>query len=659
MKTNKSIIILLLFIGIFNFSYAEVRLPRIFNDNMVLQRNSEIKIWGWANHKEKITVSFSGNKYNIKTAKNGLWEVILPPHKAGGPYNITIKGTNLIELKNILFGDVWVCSGQSNMHFRTAAAKNSYIDINDANYKNIRLFQIDEAANYQPQENLTSGEWLECTPENVKEFSAVAYFFGRDLHREIDVPIGLIHASYRGSSIQAWMDGESIKRFSDYTQEVKKIEKNPNYFDDLFKVYENNGGNLVIKELYKKDSGFNGVGNELNNTFFKEGDWGKIKVPGYWEDFGIEGFDGAIWYRKRFELPKAFSDKELILNLGWIDDYDFTFFNGKRIGNNTYKGNERKYNIPKKLLKDGINEILVCVYDMSWNGGFWGPHKSNIKIKGDQTELNIDLQGIWDYKKGISNENILNDSLFLNKLPYKRSTPTYLYNAMIFPLTKLKIKGVLWYQGEGNNHRSDEYSKLLPAMIKGWRKSWGQNDFPFLIIQLPNFGNPNEKVPQNSDWTKLREAQLISANNTSNTDFVVTIDLGDAMDIHPTKKQEVGRRSMLAALKLAYNRDILSSGPIYKSAKILDDKIEISFENIGTGLITKNKFRFVSEFAIAGEDKKFVWAKAYIEGDKVIVYNNKVKKPIAVRYAWSENPSQINLYNKEGLPAAPFRTDNW
>lgn len=655
---NKVVVVLLFFIGIYNYSYAEVILPRMFSNNMVIQRNEPVKLWGWAKHKEKITVSFLGKDYQTKANKNGEWEIILPQQKAGGPYNIIVSGNNSITLKNILFGDVWVCSGQSNMYFRTAAAKNSYKDIDNANYAKIRLFQIAKDANYQVQKDVTTGDWLECTPENVRGFSAVAYFFGRDLFEEIDVPIGLIHTSWGGSKIQAWMDGETIKKFSDYTEEVELIEENSEYFNQKFEAFKSKGGNLVIKELFKNDPGFENNGQELSDRFFNEKDWQKIKVPGYWEDLGVENYNGSIWYKKQFELPKAFKNKDLLLNLGWIDDYDFAFFNGKRIGSTTYKGSERKYTIPKDLLKEGINEILVCVYDKDWNGGFWGPRKSNIRIKEDKTLLNLDLQGIWEYKKGINNNDFYADSLTLNKQPDKRSTPTYLYNAMIAPLTSIKIKGVAWYQGESNAGNPDEYSKLLPAMIKGWRKGWKQGDFPFLIVQLPNYGNPNEDEPQHSSWTELREVQF-NATNTPNTDLVVTIDLGDAMDIHPTNKQEVGRRSMLSALKLAYNMNVVSSGPTYKSMQLIGNKIEISFENIGSGLLTKNKFGYINEFAIAGEDKKFVWAKAYINGNKVVIYSEKVNNPVAVRYAWSSNPSQINLCNKEGLPAMPFRTDNW
>jgi len=479
--------------------YANISLPRIFCNNMVLQRNMEVKIWGWADANEKIEISFLKKKYKTKADKNGNWLITLPAKAAGGPYKMLIKGKNTLELENIMFGDVWVCSGQSNMYFRVAAAENAYLDINDANYKNIRLFQIDKDAHYQPKNDLASGEWLKCTPETVKGFSAVAYFFGRELHKEINVPIGLIHTSWGGSSIQAWIDGDWYKEFPECYKKVQEIEQTPDHFEKLEDNYNAKGGNLEITELFKNETGFKGNGQTLNNDFFVEQNWKPIKVPGYWTDFGIEKHEGMIWYRKQFELPNSFINNDLLLNLGWIDDFDFTFFNGKKVGSTWYKGSERKYTIPKELLKTGTNEIIVGVYNYAWAGGFWGPRKSKIKIKDDKTLLNIDLQGLWEYKKGLDKKDFLIENFKNNKEPRKRSIPTFLYNAMIAPMTNFSVKGVVWYQGESNAGNAEEYSKLLPAMINGWRKKWDQADLPFLIVQLPNLGNPNEEIPHNSN----------------------------------------------------------------------------------------------------------------------------------------------------------------
>lgn len=651
----KIILCLTVFILLTGTVSAEVKLPRIFGNHMVLQRDKDINLWGWAEPNEQVTISFKEQNYSTVAGKEGEWNIELPAQKAGGPCSIEISGTNTIQLENILFGDVWVCSGQSNMYFRTQAAKNSYKDLNEANFENIRLFQIEKDAYHKPKDNLDSGEWLKCNNQNVKGFSAVAYFFGRDLHKETDVPIGLIHASWGGSNIQAWMDGESIKQFDEYVDEVNKIEKTPEYFQDLLNVYKTKGGDLISKQLYKKDNGFTNNGQSVNESFLQEGDWKEIAVPGYWEDLDNLEYDGTVWYRKQFELPVAFYDKDLVLNLGWIDDYDYTFFNGKRVGQASYKGSERKYDISADFVRKGINEIVVCVYDSGWKGGFWGPRKPNMHIKNDKTLLKVDLRGLWEYKRGLNLNELEISKIPHNSYPQKRSVPTFLYNAMLAPIANFAIKGAIWYQGESNARKADEYARLLPAMITGWRKVWNQPDFPFLVVQLANYGAVPDK-PQNQDWPFLREAQY-SALALPNTGLATTIDLGNEMDIHPTNKQEVGRRLMLSALKNAYKLNIVASGPSYKSHKIQGNKIIIEFENIGSGLITTSKFGYLNEFAIAGNNGEFVWAKAYIQGDKVVVYSDKIINPVAVRYAWSDNPSDINFYNAEGLPAIPFRTD--
>ena len=391
-----------------------------------------------------------------------------------------------------------------------------------------------------------------------------------------------------------------------------------------------------------------------NRSFFEEG-WRDIELPGYWENSVLSNFNGTVWYRKLINVPTAFMDRDLELNLGWIDDYDFTLFNGKNIGNTYYKGTERSYYIPKEIVKQGENEILICVYDNSGLGGFWGPHQAHIKLMGDESELQLDLQGIWQHKPDIEKQDLVIEGY--NPLPRRRSIPTYLYNAMIAPLKCFAIKGFLWYQGESNAGNAEEYMTLFPAMINGWRRIWDQGEIPFIYTQLPNYGTPDSQ-PEQSNWAEFREVQLKTLS-LPNTGMATTIDLGEEMDIHPINKQDVAKRLALAAFKIAYQKSEICSGPLFDSIEIKNGKAYLSFKNIGSGLMVKDKFDYLREFAIAGPDQKFVWAKAHIEGNRVVVYNDKISDPVAVRYAWSNNPSQANLYNIEELPASPFRTDNW
>ena len=637
------------------FSIADVTLPKLFTDNMILQRGEDVNIWGTADPGETVKIFFRDHEYETTTSVTGKWSLTLPPYVSGGPFQMVINGKNAITLSNIMFGDVWVCSGQSNMYFRLAAAKNAYRDIDDANYDNIRLYIVDKDSNHLPKNDLASGEWLVCSPETARGFSAVGYFFGRELHESIDVPIGLIHASWGGSAIQAWMDGKTLKDFDSYREQVEEISQNSDYFLELEKKYEENGGNLLVNAIYAQDPGLNDDGTLSSDSFFQDEDWNEIPVPGYWQDTELPEHTGSVWYRKRFELPDAFKYRDLPLELGWIDDYDFTFFNGEPLGRKFYKGSERHYLIPKENIKTGVNEILVCVYNSSGKGGFWGPRRAHLKFEGDETGLKLDLEGLWQYKPGLNKFDF--KAIKSNKLPQERAIPTFLFNAMISPITRYAIKGAIWYQGESNAGKAKEYESLLPAMIIGWRAAWNQGDFPFLIVQLANYGTPDED-PGQSDWAELREAQSKTLS-LQNTGMAVTIDLGEEMDIHPTNKQDVGKRLVLSALKVAYDQDVVASGPTYKSMKIKRGRAYISFNHIGSGLMTTNKFGYIGEFSIAGKDKNFVWAKAYIDGDQIVVYSDEVRKPVAVRYAWSGNPTDANLYNVEGLPASPFRTDTW
>jgi sialate O-acetylesterase len=609
-------------------------------------REIRIKIWGWAAKGEKLTVQFNNKNFKVTTGTDGKWLVWLPAMKSGGPYTMKITGLNKIILKDILIGDVWICSGQSNMVHQMSLHNITYAeDIAKANYPEIRHFLVPTQTNLQspqndlPTSHLTAVGWRPATAEFVPQFSAVAYFFARKIYEKYHVPIGLINASVGGTPIEAWTSEEGLKEFPALLNTIQQ-NKDTGYVNNINRkaAVEN------AKRPKEQDKGLMGDKKWYDTTYVPQ-NWHTINIPGYWEDQGVKDLDGIVWYRKEIDVPASMTGIKAKVFLGRIVDADFLYINSVLVGNTTYQYPQRRYQPQAGLLKPGKNIFVIRVVNNNGKGGFV-PGKPYYIEAGDQR---IDLKGYWQYKVG---------DVFL---PFRNSPsislqnqPTALFNAMVAPLINYTVKGILWYQGESNADRAREYAKLLPAMINDWRNQWRQGDIPFLYVQLPNFMDANYQ-PSESNWALLREAQL-KALSVPNTGMAVGIDLGEWNDIHPDNKKDVGERLALIAEKLAYGENIVSSGPIFQSASIDGNKIIISFRNTGSGLAT-NDGEELSEFAIAGADKKFVWAKAKIDGDKIIVWNDGVQNPFYVRYAWADNPVNPNLYNKEGLPASPFRTD--
>ena len=625
-----------------NYAFAQVRLPQLVRDSMILQRDAKVKIWGWASPKEKIQISFQNKKYKTTADENGNWNVLLAPMKAGGPYTMKIDAKNHIVLNNILIGDVWICSGQSNMVHQMALHSVRYADdIVNANYPEIRQFWIPMLTDLQkPYDDLPPGYWKSANPVDVLQFSAVAYFFAKKLYEKYHVPIGLINSSVGGPSIQSWMSEESLKNIPSIFSTIEK-NKDTAYVNSINR-------NAVLKNAAIKrpqDKGLNAAKPWYDTSYIPVG-WRNINVPGYWEDQGIRNLDGIVWYQREIDVPSSMTNAPAKIFLGRIVDADFVYLNGKLIGNTTYQYPQRRYKIPNGLLKSGKNLLVIRIINYAGKGGFVPDKPYSLIANGDT----IDLKGTWQYRVG---------SVFS---PYQNSIPgfsyeyqpTALYNAMIAPLLNYTIKGFLWYQGEGSINEVSEYGKRLTTLINDWRDKWQEGNLPFLYVQLPNFGDMQYK-PVESSWAELREEQLKTLS-VPNTAMAVAIDLGEWNDIHPDRKKEVGERLALAAEKLAYGENIVYSGPIYQSSTIDTNKIKITFTNVGSGLIT-NDGEELSEFAIAGPDKKFVWAKAKIDGDKIIVWSDDIANPMYVRYAWADNPVNPNLYNKEGLPASPFATD--
>jgi len=625
-----------------------IRLPKLIADGMVLQREKKISVWGWASPGEKVSISFNGKNYRTSTLRDGKWLVALPAMKAGGPYTMDISGTNSIHLKDILIGDVWLCSGQSNMQTQMAEIKENYADeISHADYPQIRQFLVpNKIDSPQVHPDVTGGQWLPATPVNVLNFSGTAYFFALTVYKKYHIPIGIINASWGGTPIEAWISEDGLKDFP-------LAQKN--YRNLLDTAYINqintavNKANSIERERTSKkyDKGLNGPKTWFDTTY-KDNIWRPILVPGYWNDEGIR-LNGVVWYRKEIDLPSSAIGQSALLYLGRMISTDEVYVNGKFCGQTFNPYARRRYTIPPNLLKPGKNIIVVRVSCPSGKGGFV-PDKPYYLAIGD---YRADLTGMWTYKVGQAFAPA--DPGAANVQFNLANQPVQLYNVMIAPLLNYGIKGVLWYQGESNTGKPKEYEKLLPVLIDNWRQKWGDKTMPFLYVQLPNFMEM-QYLPSESQWAELREAQL-KALTIPNTGMAVTIDIGEWNDIHPLNKKDVGYRLALAAEKVAYNEtNLVASGPLYQSSEVQGNRVIISFSSVGRGLVAKGGGE-LSDFAVAGADKKFVWAKAVIDGDKVVVSAPGIDHPMYVRYAWADNPDSANLYNAEGLPASPFTTD--
>ncbi len=626
-------------------AYSAIKLPSLIQDGMVLQRDAKLNIWGWASPGERVAITFNGKRARATAGADGKWQASLPAMKAGGPYTMVLQGENTITLKDILLGDVWFCSGQSNMVHQMALHNVTYAeDIKNANYPQIRHFWIPTTTNLQgPAKDLPTATWKTANPKDINEFSAVAYFFARKLYEQYRIPIGLINASVGGTPIEAWMSEEGLQQFPDALATIDK-NRDTSYVNTLNRKAQ--AAAAINRQKPEQDKGLTGAVKWYDPAYTPK-NWQNINVPGYWEDQGIKDLNGVVWYRREIEVPAAMAGVPAKMHLGRIVDADEVYINGKKVGNTTYQYPQRRYSLTAGALKPGKNTLVVRVLNNGGKGGFVPDKPYFIEANG-QT---LDLKGTWQYKVGDVYRPTSGAPAGLSA----QNQPTALYNAMVAPAVHYTIKGILWYQGESNSGNPAAYKKLLPALISDWRDKWQQKNLPFLYVQLPNFMEVNY-LPSESNWALMREAALQTLS-VPNTAMAVTIELGEWNDIHPDNKKDVGERLALAAQKLVYGeKNLVASGPLYQSAKVEDDKIIISFTNTGSGL-TAIDDEELSWFAIAGEDKKFVWAKAKIEGDKVVVWSEEVPQPKYVRYAWADNPYGANLYNKEGLPASPFRTD--
>lgn len=615
---------------------AQVTLPKLVSDSMVLQRNQNVRIWGWAAAGEKVSVEFNGKTYTATTGSDGKWATLLAPTREGGPYNMTIKASNTITLRNILIGDVWLCSGQSNMEFPMSRIMHLHADdVKKAAGYPIREFEVERRYSFVPVKDV-EGRWKPATPQNLPRFSAVAYFMAQSLYLQYKIPIGIIHSSWPGTPAESWISEEGLKPFPHYIKIAQQF-RDTAYVTGL------------LKNDQKVTSEWNARVKANGKPLQETGDWKTVRFPGYWEQQGAPDLNGLVWVKKTITVPADFNTGNVFLELGLVDDIDSTFLNGKPLGYSNNKYLPRRYAVPAGTLKTGENTIVVKIIDNEGPGGM-APGKQYRLTNGSQS---IDLSGDWQYQVGYASAPLPVQTF--TRVFYK---PECLYYGMIEPLTPYTIKGAAWYQGEANSGKDKafEYRTLLPAMIREWRAKWGQGNFPFVLVQLANYMQPKTE-PGESNWAMLRESQSVVAATEPDCGLAVAIDLGEANDIHPFRKKEVGERLALQAARLAYGSKAVASGPVYQSLEIKGNTIVLSFTSIGKGLVAKGGK--LQQFAIAGSDGKFVWADAVIKGDKMVVQSPLVSGPVAVRYAWADNPEGCNLYNKEGLPASPFRTDNW
>lgn len=631
-----------------------LRLAALFSEHMVLQREKPLPIWGWGNAGETITVTCAGVETQGITDENGAWKVTFPALQAGGPFTMAISSASeKINICDVLIGDVWICSGQSNMEWPLQAADNGDEEVAAANHPTIRLFTVPQKSVAEPLPDVEAS-WLPCTPQNASSFSAVGYFFGREMNKELGVPIGLINTSWGGTIAEAWTSREALLAEKELAPLVELYESEvlPNY-GELAAKYQHD---LTYweTEVMPKDAGNSGLRDGWASVDFDSSAWPVMELPQLWQAAGLD-FNGVVWFRHVVNLSADWRAGEITLAIGACDKGDDTYVNGIRVGGIAQADRadswcvQREYTFPAELLHPGKNVIAVRVHSTIYGAGMTGPKQSMIlkNAAGDK----LQLAGNWQYQV----EQQFPPAVAPPAMPQgpgNPNTPYALYSGMIAPLIPFAIAGAIWYQGESNADRAKEYQTLFPTMISDWRNRWGVGDFPFYFVQLANF-NSGSDTPQTSNWAELREAQSMTLS-LPNTGMAVTIDIGEGNDVHPRNKQEVGRRLALNALAQNYSCDIEYSGPRFSRLEVAGNKLRVIFDHIDKGLRTTDG-EAVSGFALAGADGIFYVAEATIDNNSVLVSSSAVPLPLSVRYGWAGNPA-CNLYNSAGLPASPFRS---
>jgi sialate O-acetylesterase len=650
---------------------ASFRLAPIFTDNMVLQQQRDVPVWGKGKPGTTILLQTTWEQQlSAVVAKDGRWSMKLPTPKAGGPFLLYFFYNDSMKvLHNVMIGEVWVCSGQSNMEMplRGWPPKDtiafSSVEIKHAEFPSIRLFSVRRAVEVAPSD-MCEGDWQECSPRNAGEFSATAFFFGKTLHETLKVPIGLINTSFGGTPIEAWMSRETLASFDEYTGTLKKIDESKEGMVALTQwINQRPTISIRDREPAHRYEGLKFGDDECSGRTYDDHLWNEMTLPTLWEKAAIGDFDGTVWFRKSVAIPSAWIGKSLVLELGPIDDMDETYVNGQPVGSYTTEGFwnlDRIYTIPGTAVPDSVLQIAIRVIDNQGGGGIYGKEQQ-LCVYRDSSGQRVSLAGKWkylpvaEYRANVfyvygAAGNVFYDRPKLS-IQITANTPTSLYNGMINPLIPFSIRGAIWYQGESNTDKPELYKKLFPAMINNWRKAFRCGEFPFYFVQIAPYDYGEQTKSQ-----ILREAQLQTLS-IQNTGMAVILDIGNPKNIHPANKMDVGRRLAVWALGKTYGKSVAYSGPLYRSMKKEKGKIVLSFQYATKGLVVKN-LDGKNNFQIAGSDRQFKDADVVVKGNTLIVSRPDIRQPVAVRYAFT-NTSEATLFNGEGLPASSFRTDDW
>jgi sialate O-acetylesterase len=647
------------------------RLASLIMDNMVLQRETTVPLWGWGVPGRTVSVRASwGDSAVTLVERDSSWMVKLRTHRAGGPYTIAVRHDDAsLTLSNVLLGEVWLCSGQSNMEMPLMGwpprdtIQNAAAEISSAAYADLRLCTVRRAYSAVP-EPVCDASWVECSPATVPGFSATAFFFGKKLHETLGVPVGLIHSSWGGTPVEAWINAGSLARLPDFSTTLQYL---PECAD----------GHRRIVEWLRQYRAIDIQGRSIESRWrdldcedsacparsYNDSAWRVMRLPTLWEKTEIGNFDGIVWFRKNVTIPAGWVGKSLVLELGPIDDMDVTYVNGVRVGGYEEGGfwsTKRVYQVPGALVDSMVMQIAVRVIDNQVGGGIYGDPLAMV-LRTEQSGETLSLAGDWRYAPVAElSGSMLHvfgplGNVFETRprmpMDFSANTPTVLYNGMVSPLVPFGIRGSIWYQGEANTERPGEYYTTFPLLIENWRTAFQVGDFPFYYVQIAPYDYGTVTQSQ-----YLREAQT-AALAVRNTGMAVTLDIGNAKNIHPTNKQDVGQRLALWALAKTYGKHVAYSGPLYKSMKARTRSLELHFEHAEKGLVLKAVTEGNS-FQIAGADRVFKDAVVKVRGKTLLVSHPEIRNPVAVRYAFSNTP-QATLFNGAGLPAPSFRTDSW